>query len=155
VIPLSDPVRPAPRPPVGSIAVVVVSHNTRDLLEACLRSLLDERPSAVVVVDNASTDGSVDAILGHPDVVLRSNAVNVGYGAAANQGVAACVEPYVVLLNADTWVRPGALAALGAELDEHERAAVVAPRLVNGDGTVQGSCFPFPSPFDTALRSRR
>jgi N-acetylglucosaminyl-diphospho-decaprenol L-rhamnosyltransferase len=154
VIRQSEVQRPMRRTPVGSIAVVVVSFNTRDRLDACLESVLDERPSSVVVVDNASTDGSADSVrTRHPDVLLQANTVNVGYGAAANRGVAACAEPYVVLLNADTRLREGALAALGAELDEHESVAVVAPRLLNEDGTIQGSCFQFPAPLETTLRT--
>jgi N-acetylglucosaminyl-diphospho-decaprenol L-rhamnosyltransferase len=142
------------RAPVGAISVVVVSFNTRDRLDACLESVLDEQPSSVIVVDNASTDGSADAVRRrHPDVLLQANSENVGYGAAANQGGAVCAEPYVVILNADTRVRPGALAALSAELDEHETAAVVAPRLLNDDGTIQGSCFRFPAPLETTLRT--
>lgn len=150
----SETERPTHRAPAASIAVVVVGFNTRDRLEACLRSVMDEQPSSVVVVDNASSDGSSEAVRRiYPDLTLLANAANVGYGAAANRGVAVCTEPCVLLLNADTQLRPGALAALGAELDGHATAAVVGPRLLNDDGTVQASCFPFPGPLQTTLRT--
>jgi GT2 family glycosyltransferase len=128
---------------------VVVSYNTRGLLRACLASLQAEGFTATVVVDNASPDGSAAMVRAeHPGVRLIANKDNPGYGAAANQGIAACRSPYVLLLNADTEVRPGALAALREELDLHPDAAVVGPRLVDPDGSFQTSCYPFLTPFN-------
>jgi hypothetical protein len=132
----------------SSFAVVVVNHETRDLLRACLETVREEGPGEVVVVDNASGDGSAALVRGgFPAVRLVANAANPGYGAAANQGIAACQAPYVLLLNSDTRLRPGTLAALGRELDRHSRAAIVGPLLLNPDGARQPSCFPFLTPF--------
>ncbi|HEX7185068.1 MAG TPA: glycosyltransferase family 2 protein [Thermoanaerobaculia bacterium] len=131
------------------IGAVVVSYNTRDLLRACLASLRPEEPDEVVVVDNASPDGSADMVRKElPWVRLIANPDNRGFGSAANQGFAACRSPCVLLLNADTEVAPGALAALRRELDRHPEAAVAGPRLLDPDGSHQPSCYPFLTPFN-------
>ncbi|HEX5761380.1 MAG TPA: glycosyltransferase family 2 protein [Thermoanaerobaculia bacterium] len=135
-----------------AVAVVVVSFNTRDLLRACLESVRAELGGGsgeLVVVDNASTDGSAGMVREEfPEARLLANDGNPGFGAAANQGLAACRSPYAMLLNGDTWLRPGALAALARYLDENPRAGIVGPRLLNPDGTLQPSCYPFLTPFN-------
>jgi GT2 family glycosyltransferase len=134
------------------MAVVVVSYNTRELLSTCLESVLAEAPSHVVVVDNASTDGSSEMVTGRfPSVTLRSNPSNIGFGQAANQGIRACPSAYVLLLNCDTILFPGALDALSEYLDQHPSAAVIGPRLLNPSGSNQASERSFPTPLDLAL----
>jgi GT2 family glycosyltransferase len=86
-----------------------------------------------------------------PWVTLCANKTNLGYGAAANQAIAGCTAEYVLLLNSDTLLEAGTLRALSLYLDLHPRAAVVGPRLVNPDGTLQASCYPFPTPFNILL----
>ena len=133
---------------MASIAVVIVNYNTRDYLRECLGAVLLEAPYQVVVVDNASSDGSVEMVRAcYPSVKLHENVLNRGYGAAANQGIADCTAEYVLLLNSDTLVHAGALHALAAYLDQHPDVAIVGPRLVNPDGTLQLSCYPFPGTF--------
>jgi hypothetical protein len=134
-----------PRDDMNPIAVVIVNYNTRGLLRNCLAMVQAENPSEVVVVDNASSDGSVEMVQAeYPWALLHPNKRNIGYGAAANQGIASCTAKYVLLLNSDTLLHSGALSALTAYLDSDMRAAVVGPRLVNSDGTLQASCYPFP-----------
>jgi GT2 family glycosyltransferase len=111
-----------------------------------------EAPSETVVVDNASSDGSAEMVRAeYPWVMLHANKTNPGYGAAANQAIASCTAKYVLLLNSDTLLQPWALQALSVHLDLHPRAAVVGPRLVNVDGTLQASCYPFPGTFQWLL----
>jgi GT2 family glycosyltransferase len=130
---------------VSRVAVVVVSFNTRDLLARCLESVLAQNPRQVVVVDNGSTDDTVDMVRrAFPQVALQANSTNLGYGAAANQGVAHCGGEYVLLLNGDAILTPGAVAALVARMDAHPQAAVVGPLLRRPDGSVERSYFPFP-----------
>jgi N-acetylglucosaminyl-diphospho-decaprenol L-rhamnosyltransferase len=128
------------------ISVVVVSFNTRELLERCLRSVIAAAPVETVVIDNGSTDGSIELV---GDVFsacrLIVNERNRGYGAAANEGIAACSTPAVLLLNSDTVLAPDALSAVGRYLAEHPRVAVAGPRLVNGDGSLQRSTYAYPS----------
>lgn len=133
-------------PPSKSIAIAIVSHNTRTHLRACLASATTDDRREIVVVDNASSDGSVDMVRqDFPGAVVHANQDNRGYGAAANQAVAACTSRYVFLLNADTVLTPGAPTALAEYLDAHPRVAVAAPRLVYPDGMLQPSCHGFPS----------
>jgi GT2 family glycosyltransferase len=136
-----------------TIGVVVVNFNTRDYLRACLASIEAERPNEIVVVDNASHDGSVDMVRSeYPRVRLICNQTNVGYGAAANQAFALCTSDYVLLLNSDTQVTTGSLTALANYIDQHSQVAIVGPKLLNADGTVQTSCFHFHTPFQTLIK---
>jgi GT2 family glycosyltransferase len=131
------------------LSVIVVSWNTKSLTTACLRSLPDGAAALswdVWVVDNASHDGSVAAIRDEfPAAHVIANTANVGFAAANNQGIRACAGRYLLLLNSDTVVAPGALAGLVAFADAHPRAGVIGPRLVNPDGSFQSGPTPFPS----------
>ncbi len=129
------------------IAVAIINYNTRALLHDCLAAVVAEQLTDVLVIDNASTDGSAAMVAADfPDVTLHANMHNPGFAAAVNQAVAACATPFVLLLNSDTVIQPGALAALARYLSEHPRAGVVGPRLLNTDGSLQPSCFYFPTP---------
>ena len=134
------------------LAVAVVSYDTRALLEACLRSVREARPAELVVVDNGSTDGSIEAVRqGFPEARLLVNEVNRGYGAAANQAIAQTTAAAVLLLNSDTEIAPDALTALGRYLAEHPVAGVVGPRLADADGGLQRSTFSYPSAADMLM----
>jgi GT2 family glycosyltransferase len=137
------------------LGIVIVNWNVRDLLAACLDSVYldlaqsaNELTAAVCVVDNGSTDGSVAMLQAQFPRTLRIESDNLGMGAGNNRGLRALqaqVGPRAFLvLNPDTRVRPGALRQLWASLWAHPRAGVVAPKLVNPDGTLQHSGFRFP-----------
>jgi len=129
-----------------------VSYNTHAFLDHCLESVLAQRPREVIVVDNASTDGSAAMVAARfPGVALRANKSNRGFGAAANQAISMCSTPYILLLNADTRLHSGTLEALATYLDEHPSAGIVGPRLLNMDGTAQPSYFPYPTPLTVLL----
>jgi GT2 family glycosyltransferase len=131
-----------------TMAVVIVNYNTCQHLRACLATIECEAATEVVVVDNASTDGSVTMVQDeYPWVQLELNKANPGYGSAANQAIDRCQAQYVLLLNSDTHLQPGALQALKAYLDEHPKVAIAGPRLVNPDGSLQPSCYPNPTPL--------
>lgn len=137
---------------MSGIAVAVVSYNTRELLERCLESVRRESPREFVVVDNASTDGSAEMVRTRfATALLFANSSNPGYGAAANQAVAGCHAEYILLLNADTVVCPGTLPTLCTFMDAHSKVGMLGPRILNVDGTLQPSCFPFPTPLDIFL----
>jgi N-acetylglucosaminyl-diphospho-decaprenol L-rhamnosyltransferase len=136
----------------GTVAVAIVNYNTRDHLRACLSSVLADTRGEVVVADNASSDGSAEMVRSDfPSVALYANQTNRGYGAAANQAIASCRAPYVLLLNSDTRLAPGTLLRLSEYLDQHPAAAIVGPRLVHSDGKLQASCYPFPTPLNVFL----
>jgi N-acetylglucosaminyl-diphospho-decaprenol L-rhamnosyltransferase len=128
----------------GPVTVVIVNFNSGPQLDECLASIRPEMTGAewtVLVVDNASTDGSAERLAANraPNVELLRNATNRGFGAAINQAVRHRPAPLLWLLNPDCRVEPGAFAALIATLDAHAECAVVAPQLLNADGTTQES----------------
>ena len=134
------------------MSVAIVSFNTRDVLAECVASVVGAGPERVVVVDNASTDGTVEMFAGRfPGVEVIANPDNRGYGAAANQGVAACGTFAVLILNSDARIASDSLDQLTDYLVAHPSAAVVGPRLVNADGTLQRSTFPFPCALDVVM----
>jgi GT2 family glycosyltransferase len=135
-----------------TMAVAVVSYNTRELLRACLASVWRDAPAAVLVADNGSADGSVGMVRSEfPGTIVIVDESNRGYGAAANQAIRRAATPYVLLLNSDTEIAPGTLAGLAAYLDAHPQAAIVGPRLLERDGSLQESTFPWPSPVNALL----
>ena len=119
------------------VSIIIVSFNARADLERCLESLRASPPVApheILVVDNASTDGSVDAVRRRMDVTLIEGGANLGFARANNIGIRASRGTNILLLNSDTVVPPGAIDRLLAELDRHPDVAVVGPRLVDGAG---------------------
>lgn len=126
-------------------AVVVVNWNGEHLLRDCLRPLVDA-PLELIVVDNASTDGSVALLRSEfPAIHLLVNEKNLGFAVANNQGLRASVAPFVLLLNNDTVPDPVAVRELVAFLQGRPSAAIAGPTLINVDGTPQDSCGPGPN----------
>ena len=133
-----------------TVRVGIVSWNTRPLLERCLRSLGDAAAGLavdIVVVDNASGDGSADAARVFPGVRVIENRSNVGYARAMNQALGSdpAGAEVLVALNPDTELPPRSLDALVDRLLEDPDVALVAPRLINPDGSPQHSVYRFPS----------
>jgi hypothetical protein len=131
------------------LSVIVLSWNTRELLGECLAALDRGRGSLsveVVVVDNASADGSADEVAARfPWARLIRNVTNRGYAGGVNDGLAAATGRLVCLLGSDTRVAPDALTRLCAFVDGRPDAGAVAPRLVNPDGSTQRACMRFPT----------
>ncbi len=135
------------------VAVIVVSWNVREYLANCLRSICTDLSRSqlhgeIFVVDNASTDGTVDLLRDlFPQVHVIANDENVGFGAANNQGMRAASEykpKYYFLLNPDTYVRTGSIESLITCLEERPKAGMAGARLIYGDGRFQHSAFYFP-----------
>ena len=131
------------------LAIVVVNWNTRELLAQVLESVYaaaDGLSLEIVVVDNASHDGSADMVRNRfPAVHLVENATNVGFARANNQAVHASRGELILLLNSDTIVQPGALAHLVAFMQAHPEAGIVGANVRNGDGTPQRCYGRFPN----------
>jgi GT2 family glycosyltransferase len=147
---------PAPEAAPVDVSVSIVNHVNRDLLLACLASLADDpgrRASVeVVVLDNASGDGSVEAVQERfPDVRVIAQPFRGGFGANHNAIIRATDSRHVLVLNEDTVVEPGTIDRLVDELDAHPRAGAVAPRIVFPDGRRQPSAWRFPDPLGCAV----
>lgn len=138
------------------VAVVVVSFNTQEDLLRCLASLaVVTTPIEVAVVDNASADGSADAVRrSFPRSKVIANATNEGYAKANNRGWRATSAPFVLLLNSDAEVRPGAVETLLEVLETQPSVGIVGPRTVGSDGTLQVSTGPDLTPL-AEWRQRR
>ena len=136
------------------LAIVIVSFNTRGDLCDCLRSLHDAPPTVnhrIVVVDNASTDGSTAAVRdAWPAVELIEMGRNAGFAAANNAGIRAAPGDLVLLLNSDTLVPPGSIDRLIARLDDDTGAVAAGPRLVGADGALELSFGRMMSPWNEA-----
>jgi hypothetical protein len=123
-----------------ALSIIIVSFNGRAHLERCLQSLHEAPPSRtheVIVVDNASTDGSADSVRRWPLVRLIESSANVGFAAGNNVGIRASAGEYLLLLNSDTIVPPGAVDALATALDRDPSVAIVGPRLVDTEGRAE------------------
>jgi len=133
------------------LSVCIVNWNTRDLLRACLRSLAanaGERAREVIVVDNASMDGSAEMVAAEfPQVTLLANRENTGYAAGNNQALRAAQGRYLMVLNPDTEAPVGTFERMLSYLEAHPQVGMVAPRLVYPDGSPQASCLAFPTLF--------
>lgn len=127
------------------LAIIIVSFNCREPLRACLRSLqADAGPARVLVVDNASSDGSAAMVRSEfPAVTLIENIQNRGFAAACNQAIRATNEPFVLLLNPDAANPP--LHQLLAFMEANPDAGACGPRILNPDGSTQISCRRFPT----------
>lgn len=133
------------------LSVVIVNWNTRDLLSQCIQSALqgmDRLSFEVIVVDNASSDGSTQLLHERfPGVSVIANQTNVGFACANNQAIAVSRGRYILLLNSDAIVHASAPALMVEFMDSHPEAAVVGAKLFNPDGSFQASYGDFPGIF--------
>jgi GT2 family glycosyltransferase len=139
--------------PVATLGIL--TWRSKDLLRALLESIRNSRseyPYEIIVVDNASGDDTVAMIEKEwPEVRLVKNPENRGVAPARNQIFRMSQCEYVIILDVDTVVHPGSLDALVRTMREHPDAAIAGPKLVYGDGRLQLSCRPFPSPWNIAI----
>lgn len=138
------------------LTTILVSYNTRHLLDECLAALHAAEGAigggAVVVVDNASRDGSAEHLATHhPDVTLVRLPENVGFGRANNAALPHVHTPFVLLLNTDAFMTPDSLQRSLEYLRAHPRCGVLGARLLNQDGTPQPSARRFPTPWNVFL----
>lgn len=132
-----------------TLSIIIVSWNTRKLLYDCLASVQKYPPVydyEVWVVDNASSDGSAHMVEQEfPEVQLVRSRENLGFAGANNLAVHASDGRYILLLNPDTVVKPGALSALVQFMEENPEVGGAGSRLLNPDESLQPSCHPLPT----------
>ncbi len=131
------------------LSIIILNWNTRDLLAQCIDAIgqhIGSLTHEIVVVDNASTDGSQAMLLSrYPQVRLIQNAGNVGFAAGNNRGMRESSGRYVLLLNTDAFITEGALQAMLQLADAQPKAGLVGAHLRNADGSFQASFTPFPT----------
>jgi N-acetylglucosaminyl-diphospho-decaprenol L-rhamnosyltransferase len=143
---------------VAEVAIIIVSYNTRDDLVACLQSLQAPAPEVdheIVVVDNASADGSADAARAFAGVRVVEAGANLGFARANNIGIRATAGQFVLLLNSDTIVPPRAVDLLVADLRAHPDAGIAGPRIVDGQGRPEISFGKAMGPLNELLQKAR
>lgn len=137
------------------VSIIIVSWNTRDILHRCLQSVYeqtDEITFEVIVIDNASSDGSAEMVEREfAQVRLIKNTENRGFAAANNQGAEIARGRYLLLLNSDTIVLDNAIGKTVKFADEYSEAGVVGCRVLNPDRTLQPTGFMFPSALNMLL----
>ena len=133
------------------LSIVIVSWNTRELLARCLecvRQTIHNQAYEVIVVDNASSDGSQEMVRqAFPDVILITNTENVGFAQANNQAIRRCLGRYVLLLNSDAFVGEQTIDTIVAFMDARAEVGIAGCKLRFGDGRLQPSCTSFPTLF--------
>jgi exopolysaccharide biosynthesis polyprenyl glycosylphosphotransferase len=129
------------------LLIALVNYKTTDLLVKCLDSIQNQTIQTeyhIVVVDNHSQDGAVERLKNeHPEVTAIANSSNSGYARAVNQAIRAYDSDYILLLNPDIEVKPGAIDALVKFLEKTKDVGIVSGKLLNPDGTLQYSCRTF------------
>ncbi|MEX2238406.1 MAG: glycosyltransferase family 2 protein [Dehalococcoidia bacterium] len=134
--------------PDASPSVVIVTYNSSAVIGECLSSLarFEGESTQVVVVDNASTDGTAELVeQAHPWVRLLRQPANRGFSAGVNAGVAATDSDYVLLLNPDSWLVSPIISDLAAAISSDPKIGALGPKILNEDGTLQPSCRRYPT----------
>jgi len=150
------------------LSIIIVNWNTKELLARCLKSLVCSQGlifdkslltkktkkqtlsqpflAEIIVVDNASTDGSQEMVEKRfPFVILLKNKENLGFSKANNQGIKIAKGKYLFILNSDTIVEKTAIKTLLDYLEQHNQIDIIGPRLLNPDGSPQANCGKFPT----------
>lgn len=133
------------------ISIVIVTWNSSATIEKCLRSFEASSKVEITVVDNNSSDNTVALVEKFPWLKLVKNKVNQGFGQAINLGIESNQHEFVFLLNPDTEVEKGTPELLKKYLLKHQQVGVVGPKLLNGDGSVQGEIALFPTLLSQVL----
>jgi len=139
------------------ISLIILSWNTKNLLRNCLKSVISQSKLSlsemeIIVVDNASTDGSQEMVSKEfPEVKLIKNKQNLGYAKGNNLGVRAASADFLMILNSDTLIKPGSIEKLIDFLEASPGLSIVGPRLLNSDGTPQANCGRFPDLWVSAV----
>lgn len=142
------------------LSILIVTYHSAETITACVQSLLDDPVTLkkeIIVVDNASRDGSVVLLEGlaesHPELVLICNTHNKGFAAGNNQALKKSSGKHVLILNPDTIVHPGAIQGLWDALEGNDAIAMTAPRMQYPDGRLQKTCRRFPTHGDVIYNS--
>ncbi len=141
---------------MSAISIVIISWNARAYLRECLESLRATHSPVVreiIIVDNASSDGSPDMVQSSfPEVALIRSSENLGFARANNLGIERASGEFVALVNSDVVVHKDCFERLAAFLREHQDVGLVGPKIIGADGQLQCSCRRLPGIWNTFCR---
>lgn len=128
------------------LSILILNYNTKNLLRLCLKNLLDLHLNfsyEIIVIDNASTDNSVDMMKEFfPKITLIQNKKNIGHAAGNNLGIKKAQGKYILILNTDIiFTDKQDMLKIVNFMDQHPEISIVGPKLLNGNGTIQNSCY--------------
>ncbi len=130
------------------VSVIIVTYNSAQVVNACVDSIINNNHDTeveILIVDNGSTDDTCEIITrNYPDITLISGHGNLGFAAGNNIGLKAAKGRHFLVLNPDTEISSGALRTLTNYADIHPKVGMIAPHVINPDGTLQHSTFRFP-----------
>lgn len=133
------------------LSIIIVNFNTKDVTRACLDSIRKWSggvPWEIVMVDNGSTDGSVEMLKAYPGITLILNKKNLGFAKANNKGIRVAKGKYILLLNSDTEIRQDSIQTMLRFMDGHLKAGAATCRLELTDGSMDPACHRgFPTPW--------
>ena len=136
---------------MSRVGAVVVNHDAGEALVTCVASLRSEEVRNVVVVDNASSDDSIERLAKtDADVRVVRSGRNLGYGSGANRGIAVVDDEFVLVCNPDVILHHGAIATLVQTIEDREQSGIVGPCILEPDGSRYPSARAFPSWADAA-----
>jgi GT2 family glycosyltransferase len=139
------------------VSTVIVNWNTGNILRDCLKSVYEQTQGIsfeVIVIDNASLDGSADIVRKQfPQVILIENDENRGFAPGVNQGMAVAKGRYVLVLNSDTIICDNAIEKTIRYADKYPKAGITGCQVLDDSGTIQMTCFRFPSVLNLFLHT--
>ncbi|MBN1550503.1 glycosyltransferase family 2 protein [bacterium] len=125
-------------------SIIIVNYKVPDLLKQCIRSIYEAQSSEsfeIFVIDNASGDNSKEIIMSHfPEVIWIQNRRNIGFSRAVNAGINASNGKFIILLNPDTRIYPGAFEAVSEFFMQNPQTGIIGGKIINPDGSVQPQC---------------
>lgn len=134
---------------IPKISIVLVTRNSKSVLYDCLKSLdikdeiTSSKNSQWIIVDNGSSDGSIDEVIKlYPNIQVVKNQDNLGFAKAANQGYKVSINEYILYINTDTEIKQNSISKLYNAITSDSTIAVVGPRLIRKNGTIQKSVYP-------------
>ena len=139
------------------LSIIIVSWNAKKYLEKCIASIIGKTvkyQTEIIVVDNASTDGSVELVKGQfPKVKVICNDTNLGFAKANNIGIKQGTGKYICLINSDVEILQGCFDSMVSYMEKNPEIGILGPQILDSNGNIQRSCMGFPTLWNAFCRA--